>query len=75
MSVLTLLITRMRAKTITFANGVVDVARKMLALYGMGDIGMVCTGVGPGEKLSEELDDSSDGQIGLAIREFAGGVG
>lgn len=34
---------------------VVDVAKKMLALYGRRDIEIVFTGIRPGEKLSEEL--------------------
>lgn len=39
---------------------VVDVARKMLALYGRRDIEIVFTGIRPGEKLSEELLNSHE---------------
>lgn len=39
---------------------IVDVAKKMLALYGRRDIEIVYTGVRPGEKLSEELLSSSE---------------
>ena len=37
---------------------IVDVAKKMLALYGRRDIPIVYTGVRPGEKLTEELTSS-----------------
>lgn len=39
---------------------IVDVARKMLALYGRRDIEIVFTGMRPGEKLSEELLTSAE---------------
>lgn len=39
---------------------IVDVARKMLALYGRRDIEIVFTGTRPGEKLSEELLSSAE---------------
>ncbi|MBN8550273.1 MAG: polysaccharide biosynthesis protein [Deltaproteobacteria bacterium] len=39
---------------------IVDVAKKMLALYGRRDIEIVYTGTRPGEKLSEELLSSSE---------------
>ncbi len=39
---------------------IVDVAKKMLALYGRRDIEIVYTGVRPGEKLSEELLSTSE---------------
>ncbi|NDC37784.1 MAG: hypothetical protein EBZ48_06995, partial [Proteobacteria bacterium] len=39
---------------------IVEVARKMLALYGRRDIEIVYTGIRPGEKLSEELLNSSE---------------
>ena len=42
---------------------IVDVARKMLALYGRRDISIVFTGMRPGEKLSESLTQSSESRI------------
>lgn len=39
---------------------IVDVARKMLALYGRRDIPIVFTGLRPGEKLTEYLIDSGE---------------
>ena len=39
---------------------VVDVAKKMLSLYGRRDIPIVFTGVRPGEKLKEDLTDSGE---------------
>jgi FlaA1/EpsC-like NDP-sugar epimerase len=39
---------------------IVDVARKMLALYGRRDIPIVFTGIRPGEKLFEELTDRGE---------------
>ena len=39
---------------------IVDVAQKMLALYGRKDISIVFTGVRAGEKLSERLSDDSE---------------
>lgn len=40
---------------------IMDVARKMLALYGRRDIQIVITGIRPGEKLNESLTD--DGEV------------
>jgi FlaA1/EpsC-like NDP-sugar epimerase len=62
---------------------IVDVARKMLALYGRRDIPIVFTGIRPGEKLTEDL--VSDGEMRsptrfrkvskvIAERELAGNV-
>jgi FlaA1/EpsC-like NDP-sugar epimerase len=42
---------------------IVDVARKMLALYGRRDLPIVFTGVRPGEKLSESLTQSSEHKV------------
>lgn len=39
---------------------IVDVAKKMLALYGRRDIPIVFTGVRPGEKLTEVLNDDNE---------------
>jgi FlaA1/EpsC-like NDP-sugar epimerase len=42
---------------------IVDVARKMLALYGRRDIPIIFTGVRPGEKLSESLTQSTERRV------------
>jgi FlaA1/EpsC-like NDP-sugar epimerase len=47
---------------------IVDVARKMLALYGRRDIPIVFTGIRPGEKLKEELTDQGEAMVPSAFR-------
>ena len=54
---------------------IVDVAKKMLALYGRRDIPIVFTGVRPGEKLTEELTtawEKTSGTRFAKVREICG---
>ncbi len=49
---------------------IVDVARKMRALYGRRDIPIVFTGIRPGEKLSEVLTDLTEEQVSTTYRKI-----
>ena len=49
---------------------IVDVAKKMLALYGRRDIPIVFTGVRPGEKLTEELYTLDEQRQGTRFRKI-----
>lgn len=51
---------------------IIDVARKMRALYGRRDIPIVFTGLRPGEKLTEELTSKDEEQVPTRFNKVRG---